>query len=40
VEEREEEREESSALIQATSWTQTKVYVRKNTKKKVRHGTP
>jgi hypothetical protein len=46
VEERGEEREESLALMQATSWArhhrhmwaQTKMYVRRNMKEKVRHG--
>jgi len=47
VEERREEREESLALVLAPSlarkhghfWAQTKVYVRKSKKKKIRHGT-
>jgi hypothetical protein len=47
VEEREEKREESLALMQATSWVrnhrhmwaQTKVYVKRNMKEKVRHST-
>jgi hypothetical protein len=47
VEEREEEREESLALMQTTSWAwnhrhmwaKTKVYMRKNRKEKVRHCT-
>jgi hypothetical protein len=47
VEEREEEREESLALMQIASrarnhrhmWAQTKIYVRRNRKEKVRHGT-
>jgi hypothetical protein len=47
MEEREEEREESLALIQAISWArsyrhmwiQTKMYMRRNRKEKVRHGT-
>ena len=47
VKERREEREESLALVLAPSlarkhghfWAQTKVYVRKSKKKKIRHGT-
>jgi hypothetical protein len=47
MEEREEEREESLALMQAISWirnhrhmwAQTKVYVKRNRKEKVRHST-
>jgi hypothetical protein len=47
VDERGEEREESLALMQAINWTQnhmymwaqTKVYMRRNRKEKVRHDT-